>query len=137
MAPDFHETFSPRRALSEETTDRRANPRFPIVREVRYRVINSKGAFEIGAGRTIDISRTGLLFRAEAPLPPGKRLELSISWPALLDGKCGLQLVARGRIVRCQGTKVALEIDKYEFRTAGRNGSAAARIPALADGGSQ
>ncbi len=83
--------------------------------------MNSKGSAEIGTGETINISSTGVLFKAETPLPPGKRLELSISWPAQLDGKCGLKLVARGRIVRCHGTSIALEIDKYEFRTAGRS----------------
>ncbi len=93
---------------------------FPIVREVRYKVMNSKGAVEIGTGETISISSKGVLFNAQAPLPRGKRIELSINWPAQLDGKCGLRLVARGRIVRCEGTNVALRIDNYEFRTAGR-----------------
>jgi hypothetical protein len=108
-------------ATSRGAPDRRANDRFPIVREVRYKVMNSKGTVEIGTGQTVNISSTGVLFTAQAPLPPGKRLEVSISWPAQLDGKCGLKLVARGRIVRCNGTTVALEIDKYEFRTAGRS----------------
>jgi PilZ domain len=106
--------------ISRGAPDRRANDRFPIIREVRYKVINSKGTVEVGTGETINISSTGVLFKAQAPLPPGKRLEISISWPAQLDGKCGLKLVARGRILRCHGTTIALEIDKYEFRTAGR-----------------
>jgi hypothetical protein len=113
---------------SRSTPDRRSNDRFPIIREVRYKVMNSKGSVEVGTGETINISSTGVLFKAEKPLPPGKRLELSISWPAQLDGKCGLKLVARGRIVRCQGTNIALEIDKYEFRTAGRGLTARAGI---------
>ena len=102
--------------------------RFPIVREVRYKVMNSKGAVETGTGETINISSKGVLFKAQAPLPPGKRIELSISWPAQLDGKCGLRLVARGRIVRCEGTNVALEISKHEFRIAGRGLGARAGI---------
>ncbi len=100
-----------------DNPDRRANPRFPIFCEVAYKVLNSKGAIEIGAGQTVNISSTGVLFKAEAPLPPGSRVKLSIRWPVQLDGKCGLKLVARGRIVRFQGTTVALEIEKYEFRT--------------------
>ncbi len=102
--------------------------RFPIVREVRYKVMNSKGAVEIGTGETINISSKGVLFKAQAPLPPGKRIELSISWPAQLDGKHGLKLVARGRIVRCEGTNVALEISKHEFRITGRGLGARAGI---------
>jgi len=48
-------------------------------------------------------------------------MELSISWPVRLDGKCGLKLVACGRIAGCEGTSVALRIEKYEFRTTGRS----------------
>lgn len=99
--------------------DRRGNDRFPIVREVRYKIMNPRGTVEIGTGETINISSAGVLFNAQTPMTPGKRLELSISWPAQLDGKCGLKLVARGRVIRCHGTKVAIEIDNYEFRTAG------------------
>ncbi len=102
--------------------------RFPIVLEVNYRVMISKGAVGIGAGKTINISSTGVLFNARAPLSPGKRIELSISWPAQLDGKYDLKLVICGRIVRCEGTNVALEIEKHEFRTAGRGLSARAGI---------
>ena len=65
-----------------------------------------------------------MLFCAEDPLAAGKRLELSISWPAQLDGKCGLNLVARGRIVRSEGSQVAIAIEKYEFRTKGSKGLA-------------
>jgi len=42
-----------------------------------------------------------------------------VSWPAQLDNKCALKLVARGRIVRAEPGKVAIEIQQYEFRTAG------------------
>lgn len=108
-------------ATSRGAPDRRANDRFPMVREVRYKVMYPKGTVDIGTGQTVNMSSTGVLFTAESPLPPGRRLEVSISWPAQLDGKCGLKLVARCRVVRCHGTTVALEIDKYEFRTAGRS----------------
>ncbi len=109
--------------VSRATPDRRTSGRFPIVRDVRYKIVRSKGTSEAGEGKTVDISSTGVLFTAETPLPLGKQLELSISWPAQLRGKCSLKLVARGRIVRCQGTAVAIEIDAHEFRTAGREGT--------------
>jgi hypothetical protein len=41
---------------------------------------------------------------------------VSISWPAQLNNKCALKLVARGRVVRFEDGCVALEIQKYEFR---------------------
>jgi len=101
------------------TTERRGTERFPIVRDLRYRVLTSRGTPQSGTGKTIDFSSTGVLFSAQAPLPPGRRVELSISWPAQLDGRCALKLVARGRVTRSHGSEVAIEIDKYEFRTQG------------------
>ena len=105
-------------------SERRANDRFPIVRDVKYKLVSGRGAPEGGVGHTVDVSSRGVLFTAENPLPPGKRVELSISWPAQLDGKCALKLVARGKIVRCRGKQVAVEINKYEFRTQSSRGLA-------------
>jgi hypothetical protein len=99
--------------------DRRSSDRFPIEREVRYRMMTKRGGEETGVGRTVNISSSGVLFTSEQPLLPGRRLELSVSWPAQLDNKCPLKLVARGKVVRSEAGKVAIEIQQYEFRTAG------------------
>jgi hypothetical protein len=97
--------------------DRRHSDRFPIEREVRYRVLNKRGGDEAGDGRTINISSSGVLFTSDHILLPGKRLELSISWPAQLNNKCALKLVARGRVIRFEPGRAAIEIQQYEFRT--------------------
>jgi c-di-GMP-binding flagellar brake protein YcgR len=99
------------------TGDRRRSERFPIQRDIRYRVLSSKGKETIGTGQTLNMSSGGLLFIAENVLIPGGSLEVSVSWPAQLNAKCGLRLVARGRIVRFQEGKAALQILQYEFRT--------------------
>jgi hypothetical protein len=101
------------------TPERRVSDRFPIAREVKYRITSGRGAQESGVGHTVDVSSSGVKFIAEGPLAPGKRVELAISWPAQLDGKCALKLVASGKIVRCRGNQVAVGIEKYEFRTQG------------------
>lgn len=101
-----------------EKNDRRAADRFPIEREVRYKVLNRKNADEIGYGKTINMSSNGVLFTTEQYLLPGRRLELSISWPAQLNSTVALKLVARGRVVRCEEGRAAIEIHQYEFRTA-------------------
>jgi len=103
--------------LTDGLSERRGSERFPIVRDVRYKVTSGKGERESGIGKTVNVSSGGVLFAAPKPLAPGKRIELSISWPAQLDGKCALKLLARGRITRCRGTNVAVEIGNYEFRT--------------------
>ncbi len=105
------------RQFSQE--DRRAAERFPIEREIRYRVLRMKGSETTGSGRTINMSSGGVLFTAENVLVPGRSLEVSVSWPAQLNAKCGLRLVARGRVIRFEAGKAALQIQQYEFRTQG------------------
>ena len=94
-------------------------------REVRYRVLNKRGGEEAGEGSTINMSSSGVLFTSKHLLLPGRRLELSISWPAQLNNQVPLKLVARGRVVRCEAGTAALEIQQYEFRTQSSGGAAA------------
>lgn len=110
--------------LDRSKTDRRGADRFPIEREVRYKVLNKKNMDEMGAGKTLNMSSTGILFTAEHLLLPGKRLEVSISWPAQLNNKTPLKLVARGRIIRYEDGSAAMEIQQYEFRTSATQAAA-------------
>jgi hypothetical protein len=71
-------------------------------------------------GRTLNISSNGVLFTTDKILIPGRRIEVSISWPAQLDNRCQLKLVARGRVARLEQGRAAVEIQQYEFRTAGK-----------------
>jgi hypothetical protein len=103
--------------VEHENADRRTSDRFPIEREVRYKVLSKKNGEEIGVGRTINMSSTGVLFTTEQLLLPGRRIELSISWPAELNHRCALRLVARGRVVRFDDGKAAMQIQQYEFKT--------------------
>lgn len=99
--------------------ERRASRRFAIVRDVRYKVLDSESGRRARTGKTINIGSTGVLFSAEELVTPGKLVELSVNWPAQLNGKCGLQLVVCGWVVRCEGKWVDIEITRYEFRTLG------------------
>ncbi len=98
--------------------DRRQADRFPIDREIRYKLLGKRnGSEETGVGKTINMSSAGVLFTADQLILPGRRMEVSISWPAQLNSRCALRLVARGRVVRFEEGKAALEIQQYEFRT--------------------
>jgi hypothetical protein len=98
-------------------SDRRRSDRFAIEREIRYRALNKRGGEEAGEGKTVNMSSSGVLFTSPQVLRPGRRIELAISWPAQLNNKCALKLVARGRIVRFDNGLAAMEIQQYEFRT--------------------
>jgi c-di-GMP-binding flagellar brake protein YcgR len=108
---------TPEPTPQNKTPERRHSDRFPIEREVRYRVLNKRSDEESGEGRTLNISSSGVLFTSEHVLLPGRRMELAISWPAQLDNKTALKLVARGRVVRFEHGLAAIEIQQYEFRT--------------------
>ena len=100
-----------------QDSDRRRSDRFAIEREIRYRALNKRGGEEAGEGKTVNMSSSGVLFTSGQILRPGRRIELAISWPAQLNNKCALKLVARGRIVRFDNGLAAMEIQQYEFRT--------------------
>lgn len=111
----------------EKQNDRRHADRFPIERDIRFKVLNKRGSEEAGSGKTINISSNGVLFTTDQLLLPGRRVEISISWPAQLNSKCALKLVARGRVVRFEEGRAAVEIQQHEFRTQGlANGAASA-----------
>ena len=110
------------------TNDRRTNSRFQIRRELRYKVLGKgKGkALQSGAGSTVDIGSGGVAFHADQPLAPGTSIELSISWPALLDEVCPMRLSVVGLILRVDGLQAVCTVDRHEFRTQGM-----LRTPAL------
>ncbi len=102
--------------------DRRITNRLPIERDVRYKVLAKKAAPQSGLGKTLNMSSGGVLFTTETALPEGERVELAVSWPAQLNDTLPLKLVARGRLVRADGTQAAIAIEKYEFKTRGAGG---------------
>jgi len=103
--------------------DRRADRRYEISLELRWKVIRRRQTIDTGSGRTIDLSSGGILFEASRPLPAGRNVELSIAWPALLQNVTPLQLIAYGRIVRSDGYRAAMRMSQHEFKTLGTGGS--------------
>jgi hypothetical protein len=98
--------------------ERRAAIRFAIEQEVLYRILDHRAPVaESGAGKTLDISSGGVLFATSHLLKPGRRIEVSVTWPAVLDGGCPLKFVAVGRVVRAEEGWAAMHIEQYEFRT--------------------
>jgi hypothetical protein len=105
--------------------ERRSSGRFPIERDVRFRVLNKKNQDQAGAGSTVNMSSSGILFTTDQVLLPGRTVEVAVSWPAQLNNAIPLKLVARGRIVRFEPGRAAISIQHYEFRTQGSLGMGA------------
>jgi hypothetical protein len=107
------------RLPKDPDTERRASTRFPLALEVRYAVSGRRALMETGAGRTVDLSSSGLRFATQGPLEPGIKLDVAIDWPVLLNGGVQLQLVAKGEVVWSSRTETALRIQQHELRTRG------------------
>lgn len=97
--------------------ERRGTSRFPVEEYVRYRIVHYKTEIVSGSGSTLNISSGGILFTTEGKLPVGRKVDLSVNWPARLGGTCHLQLVVTGRVVRAEAKQAVVQIDHYEFRT--------------------
>jgi|HubBroStandDraft_2_1064218.scaffolds.fasta_scaffold377059_2 hypothetical protein len=103
---------------TDPVAERRGSKRFAIEQEMLYKVLDHRAATpESGIGKTLDISSKGVLFETEQRLRPGKRVEVAVNWPALLDGGCPLKFVAVGRIVRSEEKRAAMKVEQHEFRT--------------------
>ena len=118
---------------SGKRLERRLKRRFGLKRELRYKLMDAERVIETGGGMTVDISSGGVSFTAEHELKPDAFVELSISWPVLLDDTCPMRLIAFGRVLRSGGGRIAATIEKYEFRTQARS-FASGNLPRRNDG---
>lgn len=104
--------------------DRRGTIRFPVQEELKYRVMQSKSIVAAGTGHTLNICSGGILFTTQEKIPLGRQVEISVNWPARLDGTCPLKFVAVGRVVRSENRQAAVRIERYEFKTRGMSNMA-------------
>jgi hypothetical protein len=105
---------------SQPTTgqrERRAFQRYDMEHGVHYRVMGSEIS---GNGKTVNMSRGGILLAIDRVLPHGLSVELEVDWPVRLADEIPVKLVVRGKIVRSKKNGVALAgmtIAWYEFHT--------------------
>jgi hypothetical protein len=103
-------------SAAEAGPERRAKARYPVELRVRYRTLGKKH-LAAGIGLTKNMSSHGVLIASRCDLPLGTLVEVSIDWPALLDGAVQLQLVSVGKVVRCEKSSFAVALEKHEYRT--------------------
>src|SRR5260370_26905110 len=92
---------------------------FQMEKEVRYKMLYGQRTDEDGTGRTLNISSGGVWFSTENLLTAGMPVELSMSWPVLLNDSCPMKLMIYGCVVRSNEKGAAVAIERYEFRTQG------------------
>ena len=120
-------TSGARRVQEQEVQqfEERSNPRYAINLDVQYKLIKAGKVDLSGQGHTLNMSSGGILFEISDALQAGKisvhrgTVVLEVKWPYLLDDRCPLKLVARGRVVRREADRFAIRIESHEFHTAG------------------
>jgi PilZ domain len=108
---------------NSQKSDRREKHRFELRRDMRYTLLDGNRVVGSGSGYTLDLSSNGACFTTTERLQPGTPIEISVSWPALLNGNCPIRLVASGYVVRSTGGTAACSIRKFDFRTQARTGT--------------
>jgi CheY-like chemotaxis protein len=71
--------------------------RFNLHLPLKYRLLGENDWRE---GTTENISRSGMLFRAEEMIPPNAQLEINLVLPAEIAGLSAAEVVCRGEVVR-------------------------------------
>jgi hypothetical protein len=107
---------------TERMIERRIKRRIPFERDCRIRLMQPNLRLDALSSRTINMSSNGILIRTACRWDTGTPLEVAIHWPTQLNEQCRLKLVARARVIRCDGDQVACAIEGYEFRTLGNSG---------------
>ncbi len=94
--------------------------RFELHLPLKYRLV---GDHDWREGTTENISRSGMLFRAEEMIPPNAQLEINLVLPAEIAGLSSAEVVCRGEIVRTVSPQtpatppaLAAKILQYHFQ---------------------
>ncbi len=99
--------------------ERRSRLRFPFELRVSFRALGQSYPVA-GMGRVVNMSSSGILVAHQHEVSAGTPVELNIDWPTRLDGRVPLQLVAIGTVVRGELFTFAVGLERYYFRTAGK-----------------
>jgi PAS domain S-box-containing protein len=111
-------------ALKAKVREKLASPfraqRFNLHLPLKYRLV---GEGDWRQGTTENISRSGMLFRAEEMIPPNAMLEINLVLPAEIAGLSAAEVVCRGEVVRAlepeeptMNPALAAKILQYRFQ---------------------
>jgi hypothetical protein len=89
-------------------------PRYQIERPVEYRVRTPSGPIQ-GKGKTLNISRSGLLFQPEHPISVGAKIDMNVKMGDAVGG-APVTLRVNGVTLRSQQGFVAVAIKKYKLQ---------------------
>jgi hypothetical protein len=81
-------------------------PRFPLRMPLQYQKSGAPHWFE---GKTLNISRTGILFRTDESVPKDATLDIRVEFPGKVTFSC------QGSVVRTEESAFAVRIHRYNL----------------------
>jgi hypothetical protein len=106
---------TPLRRRGPQNNERRSNLRYPVQVGLEYRLESRGESARVGTGRTVNLSSGGLLVETDIPLVEALPIQLSLVWPAVLEGGKRLMLKIRGETLWVNGKYVAVRILHHDF----------------------
>jgi PilZ domain-containing protein len=100
------------RALAE---GRRGANRYDIALTLRFAALRRGEALVTGYGESVNISRTGMLFRCDERLVIGDSLVIVLDWPVAAQDNEPLKLVVTGHAVRIRRGLVGMAIHTHRL----------------------
>ena len=88
---------------------------YPIELPLQYK-LDGKGGIA-GNGQTYAITGQIVRFRCDQSLPSGRRIRLTLAWPAVLPDDRTLNLCILGTITRGVLAEVEVRVVRYAFRS--------------------
>jgi PAS domain S-box-containing protein len=114
------QSVSPRQAVRAREAPPTRAQRFQLHLPLRYRRLGESDWHE---GTTENISRSGMLFKADEALQPSAQLEINLVLPAEIAGLSATEVVCRGEVVRTVAPRgeavspaLAARILQYHFQ---------------------
>ena len=108
--------MSPR--VQGHSSDPNPDRRYQINVSLEYKILRRYKIVLAGRGTTVYISSSEIVFKAEAPLPAGLKIQASLYWPARLDNAIALRLHVDGETAGTESGDAAIKIMRWQFRTA-------------------
>jgi hypothetical protein len=102
-------------SVGSANSERRSRNRYPIARQLTFTVWAGKAPVLSGAGTSINVSSTGMLFRSTGRLRPAEYVTAAVDWPLLSGDGERLVLVVSGPVVRTHGSRMAMSISRHEL----------------------
>jgi len=87
--------------------------RYPVKLGLKFLIRSGKIHSISGTGTTVNISSTGMLFRASKRLDSGEKVVVAVDWP-IADAK-PMILLFQGYVVWMKGSQVGLAVSHYGF----------------------